>query len=63
MNEYELSKLKRKLIEAIEISHKPKDKLYWWAYITALLDFGVIDEVQYRTLRNMIEILIKEAKK
>lgn len=42
------------IFNAMEQDTTKKNKNYWWAYITALVDFNVITQREYQNLRDYI---------
>ncbi len=52
--------LHQKISESLKIKSNKSDKNYWWAYITALLDYNIISLDEYQCLRDFILIYKRE---
>ena len=48
------NRLHEKIVQCLQISCNKESKNHWYTYITALLDFDVISETEYKILRDII---------
>ena len=52
----DFQKIQKRITEGLRENHKPKNKMFWYGFVTALVDADQITHEQYIILRDTIEI-------